>query len=101
MAKRSILGSLWRCIFFALFGICLLSLAAVILIKFVNPPTSSSILIDQWQNPDRKVRHVWVELENISKWMPLAVMASEDQSFTKHWGIDTQALVIALRLVIL
>ena len=97
MAKRSILRLLWRYIIFTLFGVCLLSLAVVSFLKFVNPPTSSFILIDQWQNPDREVRHVWVELENISQWMPLAVIASEDQSFTKHWGVDAQALVTAFK----
>ncbi|BBB31641.1 monofunctional biosynthetic peptidoglycan transglycosylase [Neptunomonas japonica JAMM 1380] len=55
------------------------------------------MLIDQWQNPERVVQHTWVDLEDISQWMPLAVIASEDQGFVKHWGIDTQALMTALK----
>lgn len=96
MAKRSKLSALWRYIYLTLLMACLLSLAIVGLLKFVNPPSSSFMLIDQWQNPEREVQHTWVELENISQWMPLAVIASEDQGFVKHWGIDTQALVTAL-----
>ncbi|WP_028468218.1 monofunctional biosynthetic peptidoglycan transglycosylase [Neptunomonas japonica] len=97
MAKRSILNSLWRYVFLTLLTVCLLSLAIIGLFKVVNPPSSSFMLVDQWQNPEREVQHVWVDLENISQWMPLAVIASEDQGFVKHWGIDTQALVIALK----
>lgn len=97
MANRSILRSLWRYTFLTLLSVCFISLGIVGFIKFVNPPTSSFMLIDQWQNPERKVRHLWVELEDISQWMPLAVIASEDQSFVKHWGIDTQQLLTALK----
>jgi len=38
----------------------------------------------------------WVSMDNISPWMPLAVIASEDQRFPEHWGIDFSAVNTAL-----
>jgi len=38
----------------------------------------------------------WVAMDEISPWMPLAVIASEDQRFPEHWGIDVGAVNTAL-----
>ncbi len=38
----------------------------------------------------------WVPMDEISPWMPLAVIASEDQRFPEHWGIDFGAVSTAL-----
>ncbi len=35
-------------------------------------------------------------MDDISAWMPLAVIASEDQRFTEHWGIDLGAVKTVL-----
>lgn len=37
-------------------------------------------------------KHDWVPLEKMSKYMPVAVMASEDQNFLKHDGFDIDAI---------
>ncbi|WLS79409.1 monofunctional biosynthetic peptidoglycan transglycosylase [Erwinia pyri] len=34
----------------------------------------------------------WVSMDAISPWMPLAVIASEDQKFPDHWGFDVEAI---------
>lgn len=34
----------------------------------------------------------WVSMDQISPWMPLAVIAAEDQKFTEHWGFDLGAV---------
>ncbi|MEA1062537.1 monofunctional biosynthetic peptidoglycan transglycosylase [Erwinia sp. HR93] len=34
----------------------------------------------------------WVEMDKISPWMPLAVIAAEDQSFPSHWGFDVASI---------
>jgi len=39
----------------------------------------------------------WVSWDNISPHLALAVIASEDQRFPKHWGIDTIELKKALK----
>lgn len=39
-----------------------------------------------------KMYHHWVPMEEISRHMPVAVMASEDQRFLKHHGFDYNAI---------
>jgi monofunctional glycosyltransferase len=34
----------------------------------------------------------WVSMDEISPWMALAVVASEDQKFPQHWGFDVAAI---------
>lgn len=43
------------------------------------------------------VRHDWVSLEEIPRHMQIAVIASEDQRFAEHWGIDVAATEAAIR----
>ena len=38
----------------------------------------------------------WVSMDEISPWMGLAVIASEDQKFPQHWGFDVSAIEKAL-----
>lgn len=39
-----------------------------------------------------KLHHHWVPLEDISPWLPTAVMASEDARFLEHHGFDYKAI---------
>jgi monofunctional biosynthetic peptidoglycan transglycosylase len=39
----------------------------------------------------------WVPLANISPELPLAVIASEDSSFCKNWGVEWRAVGDACR----
>lgn len=38
----------------------------------------------------------WVSMDEISPWMGLAVIATEDQTFPDHWGFDVAAIEKAL-----
>lgn len=38
------------------------------------------------------IHHKWVSLDNISPYLPVAVMASEDQNFLHHHGFDFNAI---------
>lgn len=38
----------------------------------------------------------WVSMDEMSPWMGLAVIASEDQKFPDHWGFDVSAIEKAL-----
>lgn len=40
-------------------------------------------------------KHTWVPIEEMSPYLPVAVMASEDQLFLKHNGFDTEAILTA------
>lgn len=44
-----------------------------------------------------RLRHHWVPLDSISKYMPVAVMASEDQLFMEHHGFDFNAIEQAVK----
>ena len=44
-----------------------------------------------------RMRHHWVPLSEISKYMPVAVMASEDQRFLEHHGFDFDAIDKAIQ----
>lgn len=44
-----------------------------------------------------RLRHKWVPLENMSKYLPVAVIASEDQKFMSHSGFDAEAIGEAIR----
>lgn len=44
-----------------------------------------------------RMRHHWVPLDSISKYMPVAVMASEDQLFMEHHGFDFNAIEQAMK----
>ncbi|MEO9811448.1 monofunctional biosynthetic peptidoglycan transglycosylase [Marinobacter alexandrii] len=77
-------------------GALLLLMAVIILLRFVNPPTSSFMLGHRLSLPDQALYQRWVPLSEISPWMPLAVVASEDQRFPEHWGVDFAAIRTAL-----
>jgi len=77
-----------------LFGI---AIAGILLFSFLPVPFSAVMAerqIGAWLKGDfRYVAHSdWVEMKAISPWMPLAVIASEDQKFPDHWGFDVQAI---------
>lgn len=44
-----------------------------------------------------KMHHKWVPLEKMSQYMPVAVMASEDQRFLIHHGFDFNAIEKAVK----
>lgn len=77
-------------------GAIVLLLLVILLFRFVNPPTSAFMLAYQLQNPNEAIVHEWVPLAAISPWMPLAVVASEDQRFPHHAGVDLEAIRQAL-----
>jgi len=69
----------------------------VALLRWINPPYSAFMAETQltaWSNHDRTYvfRHRWADLNQISPNLPLAVVASEDQKFTAHWGFDVEAI---------
>ena len=69
----------------------------VVLLRWVNPPFSAfmaQMQLAAWAKRDRTYvfRHHWVDLNQISPNLPLAVVASEDQKFPEHWGFDVEAI---------
>ncbi|MCE0490367.1 monofunctional biosynthetic peptidoglycan transglycosylase [Pantoea sp. Mb-10] len=72
-------------------------LTALVLFAFLPVPFSAVMMERQlgaWLSGDiGYVAHSdWVSMDEISPWMALAVIASEDQKFPEHWGFDVNAI---------
>jgi monofunctional biosynthetic peptidoglycan transglycosylase len=68
----------------------------VILYKWVPVPFTPLMAIRYFENPQEDIRHDWVEMEEISQNLQLAVIASEDQNFLTHNGFDMEAIEKAI-----
>lgn len=72
------------------------SLGAVLLFRWVPVPVTPLMLIRCVQQVSRgeqvRLRHHWVPLSEMSQYMPVAVMASEDQRFLLHHGFDVKEI---------
>lgn len=95
--KKTFLRRLAWWVFGLLFFFIAASIGVVATLRWVNPPYSAFMAQTQmaaWARHDRSYvfRHRWVNLEQISPNLPLAVVASEDQKFPEHWGFDVEAI---------
>lgn len=75
--------------------------AGILLFSFLPVPFSAVMVERQlgaWLTGDfGYVAHSdWVSMDEISPWMPLAVIAAEDQTFPEHWGFDMASIEKAL-----
>lgn len=92
MAKRSFIRKSLRLLAMAFGAVVALVFLTVLLFRFVNPPTSAFMLAYQLGSAPEPLRQEWVPMAEISPWMPLAVVASEDQRFPYHAGVDFEAI---------
>lgn len=94
-AMRALLrGVLWTLLFGLLFTI-----GPIVALRWIDPPTTMFILsdrVDSWTGEIAyPLRHRWVDYEQISDHVKLAVIAAEDQKFPDHYGFDVEAIVDA------
>ncbi|MDX2013573.1 MAG: monofunctional biosynthetic peptidoglycan transglycosylase [Myxococcaceae bacterium] len=85
----------------ALGGALALVVLLVLLLRWVNPPTTAFMLerrlAARAANDTRfGLKHEWVPLHDISPALRLAVVASEDQKFPHHFGFDVEAIADAV-----
>ena len=68
------------------------SILAVVAFRWLPVPVTPLMLIRCVQQVGRgeplRLRHHWVPLQQMSLYLPVAVMASEDQRFMQHHGFD-------------
>lgn len=72
-------------------------LAGIVIFAFLPVPFSAVMVERQlgaWFSGrfDYVAHSDWVSMDEISQWMALAVIASEDQKFPEHWGFDVDAI---------
>lgn len=72
----------------------------VILYRFVPVPVTPLMVIRCLQQAGRgekiRMRHHWIPLEEMSEYLPVAVIASEDQRFLQHHGFDITEIMNAV-----
>lgn len=77
------------------FWFCML----IFLLRWVNPPFTAFTLQENWEDLGKErysLRQSWVPNEKLPDHLKLAVIASEDQRFREHWGLDLAAIDKAL-----
>jgi monofunctional glycosyltransferase len=78
------------------------SIFITLLYRFINPPATPLMLIRVVENiADSKkpsIQKDWVSLKDISPNLVLAVIASEDNNFENHYGVDFKAIEKAQKL---
>jgi monofunctional biosynthetic peptidoglycan transglycosylase len=82
-------------------GFVLVSIFSVIVLKWINPITSSIMIqrkIEAMVTFSEKqiIAYYWVSYDEISKQMALAVIAAEDQNFPFHFGFDLKQIEKAI-----
>jgi len=90
---------------FALAGLGLAALATAIpiaLFRSVPPPTSAFMLRSHFADPAtgwpcERVEQRWVDREQISPHVPIAVVLAEDQRFRQHRGFDFRSIAKAVK----
>lgn len=69
----------------------------VLVLRFVDPPLSAFMAARQmeaWGEGDWRFRiaYDWRDLDEISRQVPVALVAAEDQNFSEHFGFDLEAI---------
>jgi monofunctional glycosyltransferase len=82
-------------------GFFLFSILLVLLIKWLNPLTSSIMIQRQIEavvtlKEKQMIAYEWFSYDDISKEMALAVVAAEDQNFPNHFGFDFEQIEKAI-----
>ncbi|MDY3103103.1 MAG: monofunctional biosynthetic peptidoglycan transglycosylase [Prevotella sp.] len=68
------------------------SILTVVAYRFIPVYITPLMVIRCFEKGELKMHHHWVPMDNISRHMPVAVMASEDQRFLLHHGFDYNAI---------
>jgi len=87
---RALFSVAWK----AAAALILFSIGLVLLLRWVDPTTSAFMLRQRMSGI--AVDNRWVAMERISPTAALAVVASEDQRFFDHWGLDLEAIADAM-----
>jgi len=102
MAKRrkGPFGRLWRALVLAVLAWAAITVASVVAMRWIDPPTTAFMLRDRigglFGDDGYEFRHEWRDWDRISPYAALAVVAAEDQKFPSHRGFDLEQIDKAL-----
>lgn len=98
---KKFVKKLLKYILFTLVGLLLISVLLVLIMRWVNPITSTLLVerkIASWRtNQHLIIQREWKGWYEISDDLKLAVISSEDQNFPYHHGFDMEAIEKALK----
>lgn len=104
MTEAAAIDAKRRVLRYLLIGIVVVALApaAVLgLLAFINPPATAFMTYTQAklreQHASDRISHRWVPLKDMAACMPLAAVASEDQTFPSNHGFAWASIERALR----
>jgi monofunctional biosynthetic peptidoglycan transglycosylase len=93
--KKSLRILKWALLFF----LCS-TLFVEVLFTFINPPVTplmiQRVIEQKREGKTALLQKKWMPIEKISPHMIKAVVASEDNRFLEHWGIDVEAIQKAI-----
>jgi monofunctional biosynthetic peptidoglycan transglycosylase len=84
----------WNVFLMTVAGVLAVTFGTTLLFRWVPPPTSAFMARQRLAGV--AVDYRWVSMNRISTHAALAVIASEDQNFFDHWGIDPKAIADAI-----
>ncbi len=96
MARSSVARKSLNILGWVFFWLVVSMVVVILVFRFANPPSSAFMLAYQFTHSGEPPAQQWVTLDQISPWMPLAVIASEDQRFPHHYGVDFEAIYQAV-----
>ncbi|MCC6601084.1 MAG: monofunctional biosynthetic peptidoglycan transglycosylase [Crocinitomicaceae bacterium] len=91
--QKSIWQRIWSFCWKSAIGFFIVTVVWVILYRWVNPPVTFLQLKERINCSEGMEFHkTWADADEISLYMKLAVVASEDNNFMKHYGLDWGAI---------
>jgi monofunctional biosynthetic peptidoglycan transglycosylase len=94
--SQRIFRKIFRILKIAILVFFVSTISVTVLYKWVNPPITplmvQRVFGQIFDGSEVKMEKKWVDIEDISRNMQMSVIASEDNNFLKHPGIDVKAI---------
>lgn len=72
------------------------TIAVTLIYRFINPPITW-LMFQRWAFEGQTLDKDWIDIEDVPYYVPLAMVASEDQNFMEHNGFDFKAIEKAMK----
>jgi monofunctional biosynthetic peptidoglycan transglycosylase len=92
--KRRRIGRVVALFFKTACALAAFTVLLTLVLRWVPPPTSAFMIRQHFSGI--AIDYRWVPMKRIASDAALAVIASEDQNFFRHWGIDLEAVEDAI-----
>ncbi|MBS4033007.1 MAG: monofunctional biosynthetic peptidoglycan transglycosylase [Ignavibacterium sp.] len=93
---QAVIKALFKMVLFFI----VISVAGVFLLRWVNPVTSSIMVqrkIEALLNGNfTSLSYIWIDYDDLTPELPIAIVAAEDQNFPNHHGFDFDQIEKAL-----